>query len=164
MLHSVIICDIIKKKNRGDFDMANQNKGKVNEQKANEQTIFYFVEDLMLALSFRNNLVGRTYLRDCIVQVCLENKHSINLTEEVYPKIAERYQTSSASVCKAIRHCLITCQNDGNLKRVNKIFRHDIIGKEAPTNAEFVVTMALLIKRYIFALKNKSNKVTYFNF
>lgn len=143
--------------------MSNQNKVKEKEQ-SNEERIFYFVEDLMLALSFRNNLVGRTYLRDCLVQVCLEDKHSVNLTDEVYPVIAQRYNTTPAGVCKAIRHCLITCQNDGKLKRVNKIFRHDIIGKEAPTNAEFVVTMALLIKRYITALKNTSNRVTYFNF
>lgn len=43
--------------------MSNQNKVKEKEQ-SNEERIFYFVEDLMLALSFRNNLVGRTYLRD----------------------------------------------------------------------------------------------------
>ncbi len=143
--------------------MINENEVTTNEQ-SKEETIFYFVEDLMLALCFRNNLVGRTYLRDCIVQVCLEDKHSINLNDEVYPVIAERYQTTIAGVCKAIRHCLITCQNDGKLKRANKIFHHDIIGNEPPTNAEFVITMALLIKRYITALKNKSNKVTYFNF
>lgn len=129
-----------------------------------EQTIYYFIEDLMLALNFRNNLIGRTYLRDCLVKACLDDKITINLTDEIYPVIAERYQTTSVNVCKAIRHCLITCQNDGKLKRINKIFRHDIIGNEPPTIAEFISTMALLIKRYITALKNKSNKITYFNF
>lgn len=129
-----------------------------------EQTISYFVEDLMLALNFRNNLIGRMYLRDCLVKVCLDDKVVINLTDEIYPVIAERYSTTSANVCKAIRHCLITCQNDGKLKRVNKIFRHDVIGNEPPTIAEFVSTMALFIKRYIAALKNKSDKITYFNF
>lgn len=128
-----------------------------------EQTLYYFVEDLMLALSFRNCLVGRTYLRDCLVQVCIADKHNVNLAEEVYPVIAKRYDCSEASVSKAIRHALITCFNDGTLKRVNRIFHHVIIGDTPPTNAEFVTTMAILIKRFMRGRDNKSSQITYFN-
>ena len=128
-----------------------------------EQEINYFVEDLLLALSFRNCLVGRTYLHDCLVQVCIEGKHNVNLAEEVYPVIAKRYSCSEASVSKAIRHSLIACFNDGNLKKVNRIFRYDIIGKTPPTNAEFITTMAILIKRFLRTRADKSNYVTYFN-
>ncbi len=128
-----------------------------------EQSIHYFVEDLMLALAFRNCLVGRIYLRDCLVQVCIEDKHNINLTEEVYPVIAKRYSCSEASVSKAIRHSLITCFNDGTLKHANRIFRYDIVGKTPPTNAEFIATMAILIKRFLRLRDNKGSQFTYLN-
>lgn len=95
------------------FYMLNENDIITAKDGSKEQTIYYFVEDLMLALNFRNNLIGRTYLRDCFVKVCLDDKVSINLTDDIYPLIAEHYSVTSANVCKAIRHCLITCQNDG---------------------------------------------------
>ena len=128
-----------------------------------EQSVVYFVEDLMLSLGFRNSLVGRVYLRDCLVMVCLSNKHAINLSEDVYPVIAKRYNTTATSVSKGIRHCLITCFNDGNLKRSNKIFRHEIIGNAPPTNAEFATTISIFIKRYLRVNNNKGSQVTYFN-
>ena len=128
-----------------------------------ELSISYLVEDLMLSLGFRNSLVGRTYLRDCLVEVLLVDKHTVNLSEHIYPVIAKRYSTSIASVSKAIRHCLITCFNDGNLKRANKIFHHEVVGSVPPTNAEFVTTMALFIKRYLRLHANNCSQITYFN-
>lgn len=128
-----------------------------------ELSIGYLVEDLMLSLGFRNSLVGRTYLHDCLVEVLLADKHAVNLSEDVYPTIAKRYSTSIASVSKAIRHCLITCFNDGNLKRANKIFHHEVVGSVPPTNAEFVTTMALFIKRYLRLHANNCSQITYFN-
>ncbi len=130
--------------------------------KPKAQSVYYFVEDLMLALRFRNCLVGRAYLRDCLVQVCLYDKLTVNLTDEIYPVIAKRYSTTVANVCKAIRHCLITCFNDGNLKLVNRIFHCNIVGNTPPTNAEFITTMAILVKRYLSLRNNDSSSVTYF--
>ena len=137
--------------------------GKTTTVDGDKLSMCYLVEDLMLALGFRNSLVGRIYLRDCLVEVLLADKHAINLSEDVYPVIANRYSTTIASVSKAIRHCLITCYNDGNLKRANKIFRYDIIGSVPPTNAEFVTTMAIFIKRHMRFRDNNCSQITYFH-
>lgn len=128
-----------------------------------EQDICNFVEDLMLALSFRNSLIGGKYLRDCIVEVCLAVKKTITLSDDIYPIIANRYNTIPANVCKAIRHCLITCYNDGTLKRVNRIFRFELIGNAPPTNAEFIKTIAIFVKRYLRAREDEKTRFTYFS-
>ena len=127
------------------------------------QEILYFVEDLLLALSVRNCLVGRTYLRDSLVLVCQLGKANVNLSEDVYPVIAERYSTSVSNVSKAIRHCLITCYNDGKLKLANRILRYDIIGNQPPTNAEFISTIAIFVQRYLRAREDENCRFTYFN-
>ena len=122
-----------------------------------------YVEDLLLTISFRNSQVGRVYLHDCLVLTCLENKPMVNLSEDIYPVIANRYNTTIAGVSKAIRHCLITCFNDGNLKRVNRIFRCEIVGNAPPTNAEFITTMAIFIKRYLRTQDIYGSRVTFSN-
>lgn len=128
-----------------------------------ETEIKNFVEDLLLSISFRNSQVGRLYLNDCLVLACLENKPMINLSDDIYPVIATRYNTTIAGVSKAIRHCLITCFNDGNLKRINRIFRCEIVGNVPPTNAEFITTIVIFIKRYLRTKDTDSSRVTFFN-
>lgn len=128
-----------------------------------EKEINNFIEDLLLSISFRNSQIGRLYLNDCLVLACLENKPIINLSDDIYPVIAKRYQTSIAGVSKAIRHCLITCFNDGNLKRINRIFRCEIVGNAPPTNAEFITTIVIFVKRYLRTKDTDSSRVTFFN-
>ena len=127
------------------------------------QEIFYFVEDLLLALSVRNCLIGRTYLRDSVVLVCQLDKANVKLSEDIYPVIAKRYSTTVSSVSKAIRHCLITCFNDGKLKIANRLFRYDIIGNQPPTNAEFISTIAIFVQRYLRSREDENCRFTYFS-
>ncbi len=128
-----------------------------------EEEINNFVEDLLLSISFRNSQVGRVYLHDCLVLACLENKPMINLSDDIYPVIAKQYNTTIANVSKAIRHCLITCFNDGNLKRINRIFRCEIVGNVPPTNAEFITTIVIFVKRYLRTKDADSSRVTFLN-
>ena len=147
MLHFVKLCDIIRKNNIWR-DIVFTASSFVADGPDYSKEINNFVEDLLLAISFRNSQIGRAYLQDCLVLTCMDNKPIVNLSEDIYPVIANHYHTTVAGVSKAIRHCLITCYNDGNLKRVNRLFRCEVVGNAPPTNAEFITTMAIFIKRY----------------
>ena len=82
MLHFVKKYDILNSLGdwRSLFMFAHNGKGTSIDN--DELSIGYLVEDLMLSLGFRNSLVGRTYLRDCLVEVLLVDKHTVKVNDE----------------------------------------------------------------------------------
>ena len=65
------------------------------------------------------------------------------ITKELYPEIAERYDTTVSRVERAIRHAIEVSWNRGDWDLMDEIFGHSVdIDKAKPTNSEFIVTIA----------------------
>jgi two-component system response regulator (stage 0 sporulation protein A) len=65
------------------------------------------------------------------------------ITKELYPMIAEKFNTTPSRVERAIRHAIEVAWNRGRVETINKIFGytiHDEKGK--PTNGEFIAMIA----------------------
>jgi len=65
------------------------------------------------------------------------------ITKELYPMIAEKFNTTPSRVERAIRHAIEVAWNRGRIETINKIFGytiHDEKGK--PTNGEFIAMIA----------------------
>lgn len=86
---------------------------------------------------------GYQYLRDAIMLVVDEINYLGAVTKELYPTIAQKYDTTPSRVERAIRHAIELAWDRGDLDRINKIFGYTISGEKGkPTNSEFIAIIA----------------------
>ncbi|WP_407308350.1 sporulation transcription factor Spo0A [Desulfosporosinus sp. SB140] len=86
---------------------------------------------------------GYQYLRDAIVSVVIDVSLLGAVTKELYPMIAEKYQTTPSRVERAIRHAIELAWDRGNVDFMNRFFGYTInIDRGKPTNSEFVAMVA----------------------
>jgi len=86
---------------------------------------------------------GYQYLRDGISFVTKESNLMGAVTKELYPLIAEKYDTTASRVERAIRHAIELAWDRGNVDLMNKYFGYTInIERGKPTNSEFIAMIA----------------------
>ena len=89
------------------------------------------------------HIKGYHYLREAILMVVKDMDLLGGITKELYPMIAEKFNTTPSRVERAIRHAIEVAWNRGRIETINKIFGytiHDEKGK--PTNGEFIAMIA----------------------
>lgn len=86
---------------------------------------------------------GYQYLRDAILLVIDEVSLLGAVTKELYPLIAQKYDTTASRVERAIRHAIELSWDRGNVEMMNKFFGYTInIQRGKPTNSEFIAMVA----------------------
>jgi len=86
---------------------------------------------------------GYLYLRDTIIMVVKQFELLGAITKELYPAIAERYNTTPSRVERAIRHAIEVAWTRGNLEALTRLFGHTVsIQRGKPTNSEFIAMIA----------------------
>lgn len=86
---------------------------------------------------------GYLYLRDAIIFVTEEVNLMGAVTKELYPMIAEKYNTTASRVERAIRHAIELAWDRGNVEMMNNFFGYTInIERGKPTNSEFIAMVA----------------------
>ena len=86
---------------------------------------------------------GYQYLRDAIIFVTEEVNLMGAVTKELYPMVAEKYNTTASRVERAIRHAIELAWDRGNVDMMNKYFGYTIdVGRGKPTNSEFIAMVA----------------------
>ena len=102
---------------------------------------------LLHELGMPSHIKGYEYIREGIMM--LYNDPSIigGITKELYPEIADKYNTSVSRVERAIRHAIEVSWNRGKLDLMEEVFGHSVdYDKAKPTNSEFIVTVADKLK------------------
>lgn len=102
-----------------------------------------YVTKLLHELGIPSHIKGYQYIRESILML-YENPDMIGgITKELYPEIAQKYNTTISRVERAIRHAIEVSWNRGDWDLMEEIFGHSVdIDKAKPTNSEFVVTIA----------------------
>ena len=89
------------------------------------------------------HLKGYQYLRDAIIMVVDEMNLMGAVTKELYPMIAEKYDTTPSRVERAIRHAIELAWDRGNIETINKFFGYTVnVDRGKPTNSEFIAMVA----------------------
>ena len=98
---------------------------------------------LFISIGIPPHIKGYGYLRDGI-KTTVENPRIINnVTKELYPSIAEKFETTPSKVERAIRHAIEVAWNRGRIDAINAAFGTRIyLGTEKPTNSEFIALVA----------------------
>jgi len=86
---------------------------------------------------------GYQYLRDALLRVLADASLSNNITKELYPKIAEKYDSTPSRVERAIRHAIELAWGRGNVDLMTEYFGYTINQEKGkPTNSEFISTVS----------------------
>jgi two-component system response regulator (stage 0 sporulation protein A) len=123
------------------------NQIETNNNSFYDQDLKISVTKLLHELGVPSHIKGYQYIRDGIL--ILYNNPSIvgGITKELYPEIANRFNTSVSRVERAIRHAIEVSWNRGNIELMEEIFGHSVdYDRAKPTNSEFIVTVADKLK------------------
>lgn len=105
------------------------------------------VSSILHELGIPSHLKGYQYIRDGILLMYENEINNTLVTKDIYPEIAEKYDTTSSRVERAIRHAIEISWIRGDLKLMEELFGHSIdFERSKPTNSEFLTTIADRIK------------------
>ncbi|MGN0814151.1 MAG: sporulation transcription factor Spo0A [Candidatus Coproplasma sp.] len=101
------------------------------------------ISNIFISIGIPPHIKGYQYLREGI-KMAIENPSIINnVTKELYPNIAVKFETTASKVERAIRHAIEVAWNRGRVDAINAIFGVRVyIGSERPTNSEFIALVA----------------------
>ena len=101
------------------------------------------ISNIFISVGIPPHIKGYGYLREAVRMAVTEPRVMNNVTKEMYPVIAEKYETSPSKVERAIRHAIEVAWNRGRIDAINAIFGARVfIGSEKPTNSEFIALVA----------------------
>ena len=101
------------------------------------------ISEIFISIGIPPHIKGYGYLREGIKKT-VEDPRVINgVTKELYPYIAEKFETTPSKVERAIRHGIEVAWNRGRIDAINAIFGSRVyLGSEKPTNSEFIALVA----------------------
>jgi len=101
------------------------------------------ITKMLHELGIPSHIKGYQYLREAI-GIIFDRPETIGgITKELYPELADKFDTTVSRVERAIRHAIEVSWNRGNIDLMEEIFGHSVdIDRAKPTNSEFVVTIA----------------------
>lgn len=101
------------------------------------------ISSVFLTVGIPAHIKGYHYLRYAI-KLVMENGALINrITKELYPRVAEHFETSPSKVERAIRHAIEVAWTRGKIENINALFGFIVYNKnEKPTNGEFIALVA----------------------
>ena len=101
------------------------------------------ISRLLHDLGMPSHIKGYQYIRDSI-ELMYNNPNVLGgITKEVYPFIADKYNTTPSRVERAIRHAIEVSWTRGDYDLMEEIFGHSVdFDRAKPTNSEFLATIA----------------------
>jgi len=101
------------------------------------------VTKILHELGVPSHIKGYQYIREGIILLYNNPDMIGGITKELYPEIADKFDTTVSRVERAIRHAIEVSWNRGDWDLMEDIFGHSVdIDKAKPTNSEFIVTVA----------------------
>ncbi len=89
------------------------------------------------------HIKGYSYLREGVKMAIHKPEIVNNITKQLYPMIGEKFSTTPSKVERAIRHAIEVAWNRGRIDNINNILGvRAFVGKEKPTNGEFIALIA----------------------
>ena len=118
-------------------------KSKSNKLTVSDKDLKQAITSLLHSLGIPSHIKGYLYIRDSI-DLMYNNPSMIGaITKELYPEIAEKYDTTSSRVERAIRHAIEVSWNRGDYDVMEDLFGNSVdYDRAKPTNSEFIVTLA----------------------
>ena len=116
------------------------NKAKLNMYHNNLEIS---VTKLLHGLGVPSHIKGYQYIREGVILMYEKPDIVGAITKELYPEIANRFDTTVSRVERAIRHAIEVSWNRGDIDLMEEVFGHSVdYDRAKPTNSEFIVTVS----------------------
>lgn len=124
------------------LDVLNQ-PGAIKPQVIKNKNLEEKITNIFITVGIPAHIKGYQFLREAI-KMAIDNPDIINsITKKLYPQIAEKFETSSSKVERAIRHAIEVAWNRGKIENINSLFGVKVYSNnEKPTNGEFIALVA----------------------
>jgi len=101
------------------------------------------ISNIFITVGIPAHIKGYQFLREAI-KMAIQNPEIINsITKQLYPSIADRFETSASKVERAIRHAIEVAWNRGKIENINNVFGIKVYtSNDKPTNGEFIALVA----------------------
>lgn len=111
--------------------------------KKEDKSLQLDISKLLHALGIPSHIKGYQYIRESIFLMYHNPEMIGGITKELYPEIAQKFDTTSSRVERAIRHAIEVSWNRGDYDLMEDIFGHSVdYDRAKPTNSEFIATLA----------------------
>lgn len=108
-----------------------------------EDKLELVVTDIIHDIGVPAHIKGYQYLRSAILMAVTDMDILNSITKQLYPEIAEMYDTTPSRVERAIRHAIEVAWGRGHMDTIDELFGYTIhAGKGKPTNSEFIALIA----------------------
>lgn len=124
------------------FDLLQEEKTNNGALKFNKQ-LDEKISNIFISIGIPAHIKGYQFLREA-VKLAVEKPEIIgSITKQLYPTIAERFETSSSKVERGMRHAIEVAWNRGKIENINSLFGLKIYNSnEKPTNGELIALIA----------------------
>lgn len=126
-----------------------------NNLQAKKNNLEEEVTEIIHEIGIPAHIKGYLYLREAILMVVQEIELLGSVTKVLYPRIAEKFETTPSRVERAIRHAIEVAWSRNNVDTIKKLFGYTINAQRGkPTNSEFIALVADRLR-----LSNKNFKI-----
>lgn len=124
------------------FDLMQSSSQQVSTMKVNKQ-LDEKISNIFISIGIPAHIKGYQFLREA-VKLAVEKPEIIgSITKQLYPTIAERFETSSSKVERGMRHAIEVAWNRGKIENINSLFGLKIYNSnEKQTNGELIALIA----------------------
>ncbi|MDI7247802.1 MAG: sporulation transcription factor Spo0A [Bacillota bacterium] len=121
--------DVVRKKKAGPVEVARDLNTEVTR--------------IIHEMGIPANIRGYMYIREAIIMVVNEVGLLNGVTKELYPRVAQKFDTTPPRVERAIRHAIEIAWTRGNIEFLNDVFGHTVSSEKGkPTNSAFIARVA----------------------
>lgn len=107
-----------------------------------------WVDSVFLELGIPQNVKGYDYLMAAVLLATDEPELIRAITRELYPRIADFFNTTASCVERSMRHALELAWNNSEPETLYNLFGHTASATQGrPTNSNFIATMANKLRR-----------------
>ena len=108
-----------------------------------ENQLEIIITNMIHEIGVPAHIKGYQYLRDSIMMAVCDMDILNSITKQLYPSIAQKFDTTPSRVERAIRHAIDIVWTKGNQELLKEIFGTFVMeGQERPTNSQFIAAVA----------------------
>ncbi|MBQ7667978.1 MAG: sporulation transcription factor Spo0A [Clostridia bacterium] len=101
------------------------------------------ITNIMHKIGIPTHMTGHKYLREAILEVIKNDEILECITKQLYPIIADKFNTNPSRVERSIRHAIEVAWGRNKIDNIKSMFSYTLnMGKGKPTNSEFIAMIA----------------------
>ena len=115
--------------------------------RSSDRSLRYEIGKILRDLGVPEHLSGYRYLVEAVLLVRADNSILRRVTGELYPTLAEKFQTTASGIERGIRHAIETAWTRASMEAVQHYFGNTICPmKGKPVNSEFIARITSAIE------------------